>query len=66
VNAHPFRPLDRDAERSRLGVTGRLLLSVGNLVKLKGNDLVIQSLGALPDTMLCLVGEGPTASVWRR
>jgi len=59
VDAHAFRPLDRDAERSRLGVTGRLLLSVGNLVELKGNDLVIQSLSALSDTILCLVGEGP-------
>src|SRR5262245_4189666 len=59
VDAHAFHPLDRDAERSRLGVTGRLLLSVGNLVELKGNDLVIQSLSALPDTILCLVGEGP-------
>src|SRR5262245_33211272 len=59
VDAHAFRPLDRDAERSRLGVPGRLLLSVGNLVELKGNDLVSQSLSALPDTILCLVGEGP-------
>jgi len=59
VDAHAFRPLDRDTERSRLGVTGGLLLSVGNLVDLKGHDLVIRSLAALPDTMLCLVGEGP-------
>jgi len=59
VDAHVFRPLDRETERSRLGVTGGLLLSVGNLVGLKGHDLVIRSLAALPDTMLCLVGEGP-------
>src|SRR5262249_23921163 len=30
-----------------------------NLVELKGNDLVVRSLTALPETMLCLVGEGP-------
>jgi len=32
VDADAFRPLDRDAERARLGIEGRLLVSVGNLV----------------------------------
>jgi len=59
VDAQAFRPFDRDSERSRLGVTGWLLLTVGNLVELKGNDLVIRSLGFLPNTQLCLVGDGP-------
>jgi teichuronic acid biosynthesis glycosyltransferase TuaC len=62
VDADAFRPLDRAAERSRLGVTGEVLISVGNLVELKGNDLVIRSLRLLPETTVLLVGDGPDRS----
>jgi glycosyltransferase involved in cell wall biosynthesis len=62
VDADRFRPLDRNAERAKLDVGGRMLLSVGNLVELKGNDLVIRSLTALPETTLLLVGDGPDRS----
>jgi teichuronic acid biosynthesis glycosyltransferase TuaC len=59
VDAQVFRPLDRDAARARLGVDGRLLLSVGNLVELKGNDLAIRSLPSLPEVTLLFAGDGP-------
>jgi teichuronic acid biosynthesis glycosyltransferase TuaC len=59
VDAQAFRPLDRDAERARLGVDGRLLLSVGNLVELKGNELAIRTLPSLPEATLVFVGDGP-------
>jgi teichuronic acid biosynthesis glycosyltransferase TuaC len=59
VDADAFRPLDRSAERSRLGISGRLLISVGNLVEHKGNDLVIRSLPCFTETSLCLIGDGP-------
>jgi len=59
VDADAFRPLDRGAERSRLGISGRLLISVGNLVEHKGNDLVIRSLRCFTETILCLIGDGP-------
>src|SRR5262249_3292540 len=59
VDPDAFRPLDRRAERSRLDVNGKVLISVGNLVELKRNDLVIRSLRLLPDTTLLLVGDGP-------
>lgn len=59
VDAVAFRPLDRDAERARLGVGGTILLSVGNLIELKGNELVLRSLKSLPEATLFLVGDGP-------
>jgi glycosyltransferase involved in cell wall biosynthesis len=59
VDVDMFRPLDRNAERAKLGVSGRLLLSVGNLVEPKGNGLVIRSLTSLPEATLILIGDGP-------
>jgi len=55
---------DPAALRARLGIEGQpLLLSVGNLVPLKGHDLVIQALGLLRgqglDARLCIIGAGP-------
>ena len=52
-------PDDRDAERAALGMRRRTLLSVGNLVPLKGHDLVIRALRDLPETDLFVVGSGP-------
>lgn len=54
---------DRDALRLELGVQGSpLLLSVGNLVPLKGHDLVIDALARLRaqglDARLCIIGAG--------
>jgi glycosyltransferase involved in cell wall biosynthesis len=59
--------IDRAALRARLGVAGSpMLLSVGNLVPLKGHDLVIEALGLLRrqglDARLCIVGAGPLRS----
>jgi glycosyltransferase involved in cell wall biosynthesis len=55
-----FRPLDRESCRKVLGLQGsRWLLSVGNLVKLKGHDLAIEALKSLPsEVCLAIVGEG--------
>lgn len=55
---------DPGALRARLGIEGQpLLLSVGNLVPLKGHDLVIEALGLLRgqglDARLCIIGAGP-------
>lgn len=54
-----FRPRSRPQVRERLGLSGITLLSVGNLVPLKGHDLVIQSLLSLPGVTLLIVGNGP-------
>ncbi len=58
VDLELFRPLSRDAERERLGLTKRTLLCVGNLVELKGHDIVIRAMLELPEFELMIVGEG--------
>lgn len=59
VDLRAFRPGDRAAARARFGVDGPLLLSVGNLVPLKGHDIAIQALMSLPGIHLAIVGDGP-------
>lgn len=53
-----FHPVDREAVRRRLGLTGRVLISVGHLTKRKGHHLAIQALSELPATTLLIVGDG--------
>lgn len=61
VDLDAFRPTDRAAARSHLGLPaeGRVIASVGNLIPLKGHHLVIEALGALPDVTLLVAGQGP-------
>ncbi|MHB0989836.1 MAG: glycosyltransferase family 4 protein [Burkholderiales bacterium] len=54
-----FRPMDRAVQRAALGVTGPLLLSVGNLVPSKGHDITLRALALLPGVHLAIAGEGP-------
>jgi glycosyltransferase involved in cell wall biosynthesis len=54
-----FRQTDRDGSRRRLGFRRATLLSVGNLVPLKGHDLAIRALTLLPEMDLVIVGDGP-------
>jgi len=53
-----FRPGDRAAAKARLGVSGPLLLAVGNLVALKRFDLAIAAAALIPDATLLIAGEG--------
>ncbi|MGH8642709.1 MAG: glycosyltransferase family 4 protein [Burkholderiales bacterium] len=59
VDPQLFRPVDREIWRGRLGFSRTTLLSVGNLIELKGHDLAIRALRLLPDTNLVIVGKGP-------
>jgi teichuronic acid biosynthesis glycosyltransferase TuaC len=54
-----FRPGDRDRARRALGLSRPTLVSVGNLVALKGHHRVIEALRHLPGFDLLIVGEGP-------
>jgi len=54
-----FKPRGREAARQRLGVSGYTILSVGNLVPLKGHEITIQALASLPDCTLLVAGQGP-------
>ncbi len=59
VDLKRFRPLDREAVRSDLGVKGEVIVSIGNLIEAKGHHLVVEALSRLPGTTLMIVGEGP-------
>jgi glycosyltransferase involved in cell wall biosynthesis len=59
VDLDMFRPMDRNAARRELAFNGRTLISVGNLVPLKGHDIGIRALPGLPGTALVIVGAGP-------
>lgn len=58
VDTRVFRPVDREIHRTRMGLTGTVLLMVGNLVSLKGHELVLRALQEFPDACLLIVGEG--------
>lgn len=60
VDLDKFSPREGLDVRARFGIgQQRVLLSVGNLVELKGNHLTIGALKELPDCALVLVGDGP-------
>ena len=59
VDLNLFQPVEREAERARFNLSRHTLLSAGNLVPVKGHDLIIRALPALPDIDLLIAGEGP-------
>lgn len=64
VDLQRFAPLPQAEARSRIGQPGSpLLLSVGNLIPLKGHELCIHALGLLrrthPGARLVILGAGP-------
>ncbi|MTJ83690.1 MAG: glycosyltransferase family 4 protein [Telmatospirillum sp.] len=59
VDLSTFRPGDREEARRELGLSGRVLASVGLLIERKGHHLVIDALARIPDTTLVIAGGGP-------
>jgi len=62
VDLDMVRPLDKVRSRRNLGLlpNSKVILSVGNLVELKGHHLLIEALKFLDDnTLLLIVGDGP-------
>jgi glycosyltransferase involved in cell wall biosynthesis len=59
VDLQLFRPVERETWRNRLGFRRKTLLSVGNLVPIKGHDLAIRALQLLPEVDLVIIGDGP-------
>jgi len=59
VDSGLFRPGDRAAAKARLGVSGPLLLAVGNLIPEKGHRLAVEALARLDGATLIVVGNGP-------
>jgi teichuronic acid biosynthesis glycosyltransferase TuaC len=66
VDLETFRPVGRSLIRSRLRLEGQVLVSVGNLIRLKGHDLIIRALADLPSATLLIVGRGPERSALER
>lgn len=64
VDLERFRPEPMPEARRLLGLPGgKIILSVGNLVELKGHAIAISAMPALPaDTSLVIVGKGPLES----
>ena len=58
IDLNLFRISDREPVRSAWDVHGKLLLSVGHLIRRKGHHLAIEALTRLPDWTLAIVGEG--------
>ena len=55
-------PSEKGRARMRLGIRGRLVLSAGRLVPIKGMDVLVRAVGALPEAArpsLMVAGEGP-------
>lgn len=68
VDLNRFRPQPeaRAALKKQLGLQdGPLLLSVGNLIELKGHHLTLQALQHFPTATLLIAGEGPLDSELR-
>jgi glycosyltransferase involved in cell wall biosynthesis len=59
IDLERFRPLEREAAKRGLGVTGPLIVTPGNLVPLKGQRLAIEALADVPGATLLIAGEGP-------
>ncbi|MBL8782161.1 MAG: glycosyltransferase [Alphaproteobacteria bacterium] len=59
VDLDQFTPQDREAARRQFGASGFTVVSVGNLVPLKGHDLTIEAVASMPDATLLIAGGGP-------
>ena len=60
VDLKLFKPINNRLElRATLGISGKLLLSVGHLIERKGNHLIIEALMQLPEFCLIIAGDGP-------
>ncbi len=58
VDANRFQPVDRDKLKRQLGWQEKTLISVGNLVELKGHHLVIDAMRELSEFRLVIIGSG--------
>jgi teichuronic acid biosynthesis glycosyltransferase TuaC len=59
IDRDRFSPRDRASAKARLGISGPLLLTVGNLIPEKRQDLAIEALFHLEDATLIIAGGGP-------
>ncbi len=66
VDLDLFRPLDRAEAKRRLGIEGPLIVTIGTLIRRKGQWLAIDALRDLPGASLVLIGDGPDRAALER
>ena len=66
VDKDMFRPGDSAAAKRRLGVSGPLLVTVGNLIGLKRQSLAVDALASIGEATLLVAGSGPEAAALQR
>lgn len=66
VDLERFHPVDREEARTRTGMSGTTLLSVGHLIERKGHEVIIAALPSLAGVNHYIVGEGPLESKLRK
>jgi glycosyltransferase involved in cell wall biosynthesis len=66
VDLQMFRPIDREAARRKLNVSGDVIASVGHLIERKGHDLLIDALVDLPGAALLIAGDGEERAALER
>lgn len=65
VDLERFRPVDRAVAKAKFGVAGPLVVSIGNLVRLKGHEIVAGAVAKLDGVTLLIAGAG-TDEPWLR
>ncbi len=66
VDLDRFKISDRDEIRSRMNLSGPVLLSAGGLIERKGHDIAISMLREMPDATLLIAGDGPLRAALAR
>jgi teichuronic acid biosynthesis glycosyltransferase TuaC len=54
-----FTPLPRAETKAALGISGALIVCVGNLLERKGQRVTVEAIANIPDATLVLIGQGP-------
>ncbi len=65
VDLDRFQPLNREATKADLGITGPLICCIGTLNANKGQHVLIDALTGLPGMSLVLIGKGPDEGALR-
>lgn len=66
VDLARFHIQDRRAAKAKLGVSGPLVVSIGNLVRLKGHEIVAGAVGKIKGVTLIIAGAGEDEAWIRR
>ena len=59
VDLDMFAPTNKHEARAKIGASKNVLLSIGNLISLKGFDLIIKAMEEIKDAELYIAGSGP-------